>query len=129
MNREHKYRAWDKGKNRYLPDEFIEQLFLRQDGRVMWSHATGLEDVTEHFDIEEYTGRGDKNGKEIYEEDIFGSMKQMRCIVKRQDNGAYELVFLDKRIKPWSITDPRVSNSEAIGNVHDKPELKEINEQ
>ena len=66
-----KFRAWDKGgEKRYLPDEFIGQLFLRMDGKIIWYSAEGLEDVTDKFDIEFSTGLKDKQGKEIWHQDI-----------------------------------------------------------
>jgi uncharacterized phage protein (TIGR01671 family) len=72
--------------------------------------------------VDQYTGRKDKTGKDIYEGDAFGS-KQLRCIVKRDDDGAYRLHFVDERISPISILDPKVSQSVVIGNIYQSPDL------
>lgn len=70
--------------------------------------------------VGEYTDRKEKNGKEVYEGDIFGNIKELRSIVGREENGAYVLKFLDSRIKTtWSITDPRIARSEVIGNIYE----------
>ncbi len=75
--------------------------------------------------VGQYTGRHDKNGAEIYQGDIFGNIAALRCVVRRLDDGAYKLVFCDTRMTPWSITDPRVCESEVIGNIYENPELLE----
>ena len=71
------------------------------------------------------TGRYDVDGKEIREGDIFGNIPQLRCVVKREDDGAYSLHFIDKRMQPISILDHKVSKSKIIGDKYENPELLE----
>ena len=59
--REIKFRAWDKKQNK-----------MRQDFNLSWSGKILFEDSigSDEFEIMQYTGLKDKNGKEIYEGDI-----------------------------------------------------------
>lgn len=71
----------------------------------------------------QFTGLLDRKGKKIFEGDIFGNIKQLRSVIEVQPNGAFELVFLDKRMKPWSILDPRIGKSVIMGNIYENPDL------
>lgn len=80
------------------------------------------ETIFRYENVMQYSGLKDKEGKEIYEGDIFGSAK-LRCVVKREDDGRYVLEFLDKRIKPISILDQKVSKSGVVGNIYENANL------
>jgi hypothetical protein len=99
----------------YLTDDII----LQRHNMPTWI----LTDNCEILDKQMSTGLKDKNGVEIFEGDIFGNIPQLRCVVVKEDDGAYKLHFCDKRIAPISILDHKVKNSDIEGNIYQNPEL------
>lgn len=59
MDREIKFRAWDKDNNQWLANHTQAELIART-----------LSGTCTRFLLQQYTGLKDKNGKEIYEGDV-----------------------------------------------------------
>lgn len=84
--------------------------------------------VVERKTVGEYTGLKDKNGKKIYEADLFWWNGALREVVYREDKAA----FMGKRIQGNGYTDrffylwhlqDLMDRVEVIGNIYENPEL------
>lgn len=126
MNREIKFRAWDKYENKIRKVRGInftnKDLWLKiEDNRIMGANFFEVE-------LMQYTGLKDKNGKEIYEGDI----------IKFTDNYNTDIPEKIGVVKfnnaSFYITDGAYScyrwidiNIEIIGNIYENPDLLEDN--
>lgn len=70
----------------------------------------------------QFTGFHDKEGKEIYEGDIFGN-KMLRCHVEQEVGGAWIVVFADKKLGKMKLINDTVLKSSVVGNIFENPEL------
>lgn len=133
MNRELKFRAWDKLRNRMERfDLGHKDGLLYQDGN--WFVATGYDgednptfdddNVPRRYELMQFTGLKDRHGVEIYEGDI------IEITFPREGEGRFEMVFDSSRggfmAKDdeglWRLTTGDRAN-EVIGNVYEHPEL------
>ena len=123
MSNEIKFRAWDNAEWKMYYNHSVS---LSIDGSVSFLNTSGeweQDDDKSMITLMQFTGRKDKNKKDIYEGDIFGTPIQLRCVVERENDGRWVLRFIDKRIKPISILDHKVEKSSIIGNIYENPEL------
>jgi len=136
--REIKFRAWDKIENEILSG-FYSGIKINLDGQIYTNENFN---ITQHYELMQYTGLKDKNGKEIYEGDIvkfeyrddmnwaendneelsFSKEAQISEVMERGivagnfENG--ELWLID-----WAMESEYVF--EIIGNIYENPELLE----
>lgn len=122
--REIKFRAWDKQYKKMVKVtmalfafDSMELLEIDTDDNLNEPKSI------EHFEIMQYAGLKDKNGKEMYEGDIYdwqegGIMKIVFrdgcfCLVKYETELSNYFPFMH-----W-----RVNEGEVIGNIYENPEL------
>ena len=141
--REIKFRAWDKDykkmiTNFLLPESKsfgMHRMAISFTGEVFtftdWDMAEYDEDemynsakYPSRFELMQYTGLKDKNGKEIYEGDICrDGLDWVFKVIWDSDNAR----FLGQQKKPRGDTYicyiGRIPAVEIIGNIHENPEL------
>lgn len=137
MEREIKFRAWDKINSKWvsvgsLDKEIVINPFTSTSraGQFSISEYNAVHDIAENIGttiiLMQFTGLKDRKGKEIYEGDVTAS----KCVVKigvfttGDDYGtkAYGAYITDGSCT-WGI-DPD-SPELIIGNIHENPELME----
>ena len=119
MSREIKFRAWDYDTNTMIyPDSELETIFCFDKVGLSVYHNNGQE--ISSFELMQYTGLKDRNGKEIYEGDIVRYFKDELGIVKFvagsfiiDGNTCYES-FLELGGK-----------IAIVGNIYENPDLLE----
>jgi uncharacterized phage protein (TIGR01671 family) len=119
MNREIKFRAWDKKEKRMLPVDAVN--FFNKSivsNRARGEHSGGQLGFIE-VELMQYTGLKDKNGKEIYEGDIIKSGNGALGVVKWRHFGFEQDMI--KTLGWWVIQE----DGEVIGNIYENPELLE----
>ena len=121
--REIKFRAWDNVQEVMLP---VENIDFRNDLITLNEDDNSLTDTFKMITLMQYTGMKDKNGKEIYEGDIVGSLR-MRAEVIFED-GSFKFKWLDKitkRVRRYN--EPMFKNTNivfsVVGNIFENPEL------
>lgn len=136
MNREIKFRAWNKLKGRW-EDKLCLYLDDSKIGDV--SECFHNEEDSEAYDIQQYTGLKDRNGTEIYEGDIlredWGHGETRDYTVEWGEDGWF-LIMLG--CEKWTIKEAMKEPCESqprmvyfyhdmivVGNIFENPELLE----
>ena len=126
-----KFRAWDLEDKEMIPWNRLH-LETDENGIYRWKYDdggpfSGSGFGTDDFELMQYTGLKDKNGKEIYEGDIVKA--QSPCIGGRDFTGVVKLnqctLWIDNEsdaIHLFSETDIRI----VVGNIYENPELLEV---
>ena len=100
MKREIKFRAWD--------------------GRKIWEVETMDELQSKELQVMQYTGLKDKNGKEIYQDDIL-NIDGLNVKVEWH-NGAWTVEYFTSPKRSYLSTFDE-TDIEIVGNVYEHPDL------
>lgn len=137
MEREIKFRAWDSYRNEWATMKHHSLVFSDTDWAL--KHKGGSIKPSTRMRLMQYTGLKDKNGKEIYEGDIFDYDGEMMLF----DPGRYVVGWGDgefalRDVDSLDEEEYHIGLSEAIsdthnpgytpqirviGNIHENPEL------
>ena len=137
--RELKFRVWSEEDKKYRTDCDVFRLFHGNTG----CPAIIYNDEGDRFDIEQYTGLKDKNGKEIYEGDIaealidgvwttgsndalFGKRTWRLEVYWDEMRYAFMWHVLGSKTCPdrvYDLYDRKITEVEVIGNIHDSHKL------
>ena len=135
MNREIKFRVWDKTRNElftYINECGVKQLNFNQEMAIesveLFEYLPSEIFVFKTLDIDDvelmqFTGIKDKNDVEIYEGDIVNFDK-----VEWGGDDNIHVVTWDKTYGCWCFGGGSISDMEfreVIGNIHENPELLE----
>ncbi|MDY4574261.1 MAG: YopX family protein [Intestinibacter sp.] len=114
MNRDIKFRAWDIANKRMLQYRDIMSL-------PMWEVFSGTPEQRP-YQVMQYTGIKDKDGVEIYEEDIvrIDDEEELRKVEWDSNNAEFTLT-MDFVTTDFDCLYPR--QIEVVGNIYENPEL------
>lgn len=127
--RELKFRAWDKENECWLNFGYAS-IYRKEDGEP---DTIFKFDFSDSYIVEQYTGLKDKNGKEIYEGDIFrNTINGGTWRVNWDENDA--AFWVDSGVAGCGLGEFNYDrgereygfirkNCEVIGNIHENPEL------
>lgn len=112
MNREIKFRAWDKKQNK-----------MREDIQIFYgSFWDILKDKS--WVVMQFTGLTDKNGKEIYEGDILDNVYNKWKVFWVDNIASFRLEKQGVENTTISMYQPEIiSDCEIVGNIYENPEL------
>jgi len=129
MSREYKFRAWDKQeKKMYACAGFCggQVIIIQEDGKVL-----GKKD--EDFILMQFTGLLDKNGCEVYENDIvhatlldYGGVRKEVIEQVEIDEGLLAPFYMRVNYEEDWWKDCLPDGFEVIGNIYENPEILKI---
>ena len=120
MDREIKFRAWDAYQKKMYSWSKLGRL-NRENSLSLWNC---LIQVVKHIIPMQYTGRNDKNGIEVYSDDIVKAWTKdgatiIGKVVIESDETVIETTDHQWLVASFTVLD----RLEVIGNIYENPEL------
>lgn len=124
--RELKFRVWDKYCKRWHPTDSYHIFWLNNKIYRICIHSPSADLPLDAVIIQQYTGLKDRNGKEIYEGDIFKGGDYKWDAVEFED-GQFQVNLMGARVFTLQelCCDIDYELPEVIGNILENPELLE----
>ncbi|WP_430596082.1 YopX family protein [Streptococcus gallolyticus] len=130
-----KFRAWDKKCNEMFKDTFA----ITESGQVIIVEQESVFDTpdyvfTDDLIIMQSTGLIDKNGKEVFENDVIRDSDGFEGIVQYDESyGVYGIAYLPTLSNGIDMTFEELKDNyrnkfEVIGNIYENSELLEEEE-
>lgn len=123
--REIKFRCWDRFKQRWSNYKINDgTVYFMDKNTGVWygSYNKRYKD----FNLMQYTGLEDKNGKEIYEGDILSDGNNEKPYKVIFENGSFRAEFKgDFEEYSFDLIDVVAQSYEVVGNIYENPELME----
>lgn len=131
MNREIKFRAWFSLDKKMVEHENLSMQYDRDEGFTFaFDYMSYFDEEnmkgTLNFELMQYTGLKDKNGKEIYEGDLLKDGKGVGEVKWVQEHCAFLIRTLNPHMYHYLESDERLTESEVTGNIYENPELLEV---
>ena len=130
QGREIKFRVWDKAKCRWST---MEELMCEIPVSATVNAPSILKCGGDDYDIQMFTGLHDKNGKEIYEGDIWRNDVSMYVVFWSKEYAGFSAKVVQSDyalIKGRTFTlrqcTEDVNVVEVIGNIYENQELLEV---
>jgi uncharacterized phage protein (TIGR01671 family) len=134
--REYKFRAWDNDNKRmlYPHDLYYEDLYYNQyhkhwridpEGTItVWGIEDGryVREKNISLELMQYIGLKDKNGTEIYEDDLVKVINKILRVLYDQSTCSFIMGRVGGYYKKTMYSDD-MWKTEVIGNAHTNPEL------
>jgi len=127
MNRQLKFRVWNKATKRFFKTDYNEHLSvaISVDGKTLYqNYVGGDKEIGKDVIIQQFTGLKDRHEKEIYEGDIVKAYSEEF----ENENFTGKVIFDDGSFLTWiNKNDIRGvwsgDDIEVIGNIFENPEL------
>jgi hypothetical protein len=121
-NRQFKFRVWDPETKQWANPDYLE---CGNGGELMYFGHTPNRDK---FIIQQFTGLLDKNGREIYEGDVFKDDNGEALIVKwgkikYMGHQGFQFFLLDGSEYCFYGSMGNFNEKELVGNIFENPEL------